>query len=327
MIRVGLLGLGMMGRHHARVLRNVDGLQLVAVADSNGDKFGVARDLPLVATIDELLTYGLDLAVIAVPTSLHRPAAEQFLLAGVNVLVEKPVADTSLNAQSMALLVDAQHLIGAVGHIERYNSALIELGRRLKLGEVGEIFQISTSRQGGFPPRISDVGVAQDLATHDIDLTSWLAQSPYKSVSAQSTRKAGRDLDDLIAITGRLQNGVIVNHLVNWLSPRKERTVTITGSRGTFVADLLSSDLTFHENGANNSDWEALSTFRGMSEGNTTIFSFPKREPLQSELEAVRDAILGVNKNIVTFNEGHRTLKTVEACMESAEKNEIVHLI
>ena len=122
-------------------------------------------------------------------------------------------------------------MVGAVGHIERYNPALQSLRERMANGDLGDIYQIATRRQGPFPARIADVGVVKDLATHDIDLTAWLAQSEYVSVAAQVALRSGRPHEDMVAATGKLANGTITNHLVNWLSPMKERVTVVTGEK------------------------------------------------------------------------------------------------
>ena len=140
----------------------------------------------------------------------------------------------------------AKGLVGAVGHIERFNPALQSLRKRIADGELGEVYQIATRRQGPFPARIADVGVVKDLGTHDIDLTAWLAQSRFESIFAQTTTRSGRPHEDMVAATGKLANGVITNHLVNWLSPMKERLTIVTGEKGAFVADTVTADLTFY---------------------------------------------------------------------------------
>jgi predicted dehydrogenase len=180
------------------------------------------------------------------------------------------------------------------------------------------VYQVATRRQGPFPSRIADVGVAKDLASHDIDLTAWVAQSEYVDVFAQTAFRSGRAHEDMIAITGRLASGVIVNHLVNWLSPMKERVTVVTGEKGAFVADTATGDLTFYANGTIPLEWESVSSFRGVSEGDVTRYAFAKREPLKVEHEAFRDAVLGKPSDVVTMEQGQRTLEVVEAALDSA---------
>lgn len=317
-LRAGLLGIGMMGRHHARVLREVDGVDLVAIADPGGDPHGVAAGLDVLSDVDALIAAGIDLAVVAVPTRYHFDAAMTLADAGVHTLVEKPIAHSTEAGRRMAEAFSSRGLIGAVGHVERFNPALQELRRRLANGDVGEVYQIATRRQSTFPARIADVGVGMDLASHDIDLTAWVAQSDYKTVYAQTTFKSGREYEDMIALTGRLANGVIVNHLINWLSPMKERVTVVTGDRGTYIADTATGDLTFHANGTIAFEWDSVSSFRGVSEGDVTRFSFAKREPLRVEHEAFRDAVLGGPSDVVTMQQGLHTLEVVEGALSSA---------
>lgn len=236
-LRAGLLGVGMMGRHHARVLRELDGVELVAIADPGGDPHGVAGDLEILPDIDALIGAGIDIAVVAVPTRFHEDAALKLAAAGVHTLVEKPIAHTVDAGQRMVDAFAAAGLVGAVGHIERFNPAVQELRRRIEAGELGAVYQVVTRRQGPFPSRIADVGVAKDLASHDVDLTAWVVQSDYERVFAQTAFKSGREHEDMITITGRTANGVIVNNIVNWLSPMKERVTVVTGEKGAFVAD------------------------------------------------------------------------------------------
>ena len=143
---------------------------------------------------------------------------------------------------------EAKGLVAGVGHIERYNPSLQSLRSRLEAGELGDVYQVVTRRQGPFPHRIADVGVVMDLATHDIDLTSWVTGQPYAAVSARTVSRSGRPHEDMVAAVCQLANGTMVSHLVNWLSPLKERSTVVTGDRGCFVADTLTADLTFYAN-------------------------------------------------------------------------------
>jgi predicted dehydrogenase len=315
-----------MGRHHARVIRATPGLELVAVADKVGDPFGIAGDLPVLPDVEHLIDAGLDAAVVVVPTAHHEQVALALASAGVHTLVEKPIAENVEAGQRVATTFAEAGLLGAVGYVERCNPAVIALRDRLERGELGEVYQITTSRQGPFPPRIGDVGVVKDLATHDIDMTAWIAGSQYATVSAQVTHRSGRELEDMLVASGRLTNGVIVNHLVNWLSPRKERTCVVTGERGAFVADTLTGDLTFYANGTFETDWEAVASFRGVAEGDVTRFALEKREPLAVEHAHFRRALAGDPAEIVPMQEGVETLRVVDACLRSAEAGREVRL-
>lgn len=321
-MRVGLIGLGSMGRHHARVIREVDGLELVAVADPCGDPHGVAGALPVLGGVEQMIDAGIDMAVCAVPTAMHEEAGLQLAEAGVHTLIEKPIAHSVRAGERLRDAFAARGLVGAVGHIERYNPALQSLRTRIADGCLGEIFQIATRRQGPFPARIADVGVVKDLATHDIDLTTWLAQSPFVLLNAETTSRSGREHEDMVAATGRLGRGTITNHLVNWLSPMKERVTVVTGEKGAFVADTLTADLTFHGNGVVGTEWDSVANFRGVAEGDVTRFAIPKPEPLRTEHEAFRDAVLGRGSAVVTLDEGLETLRNAEWVLDSARRSQ-----
>ncbi|MCT1775051.1 Gfo/Idh/MocA family protein [Brachybacterium sp. p3-SID957] len=327
-LRAGLIGLGMMGRHHARNLKALEGVDLVAVADAHGDPHGAAPGYEVLPDIDALIAAGIDYAVVAVPTQFHKDVVLALAEAGVHTLVEKPLAFDIGEAEEITAAFEKAGLVGAVGYIERYNPALQEMRKRIADGQLGEIYQIATRRQGGFPARIADVGVVKDLATHDLDLTAWVAQSPFVSVGATSTRRSGREDEDMVSIAGRLENGTITGHLVNWLSPFKERVTVVTGEKGALVGDTVTADLTFYANGESTTNlWESMASFRGVSEGDMVRYALKRKEPLKTEHEAFRDAVLGVDdSNIVTMREGLHTVRTVEAVLESARDGHVVAL-
>jgi predicted dehydrogenase len=317
-LRAGLIGLGMMGRHHARVLGSLDGVDLVAVADPSGDPHGVAGGRPLLGSVQELLAAGLDYCVVAVPTAFHEDVALALADAGVHTLVEKPLAQDTPAAVRVAEAFESRGLVGAVGHIERYNPALQSLRERLEAGELGDPYQVATRRQGPFPARIADVGVVKDLATHDIDLTAWVLRQQFTNVSARTAFKSGREHEDLVAVVGQLADGTVTSHLVNWLSPLKERVTIVTGERGAFVADTLTADLTLYKNGDIDTAWSDIAQFRGVREGDIIRYAIAKPEPLRVEHEQFRDAVSGKEADIVTMRQGLRTVAVAEACIESA---------
>lgn len=325
-LRAGLIGIGMMGRNHARVLREIDGVELVGVADPAGDKHGVAGGARVVDTVEDLIALGLDMAIVAAPTGHHLAAGLELAGAGVPTLIEKPLATDTVASQQLVDDFESAGLVNAVGHIERCNPALRSLRERLANGDLGEIHQVATRRQGPFPNRIADVGVVKDLATHDIDLTRWVIQSPYSTVSAQTAHKSGREHEDLISVTAMMANGTVVNHLVNWLSPMKERLTVVTGERGAFVADTLRGDLTFHVNGEVRTQWDQVQTFRGVSEGDVTRFAIAKPEPLRVQHENFRDAVLGKKSEVISMREGMETVRVAEACLQSSREGRTINL-
>src|SRR5664280_2324478 len=212
------------------------------------------------------------------------------------------------------------------GHVQRYNPALQSARKRLEAGELGTVYQIITRRQGPFPGRVADVGVVKDLATHDIDLTAWVTGQAFTSVSARTAFRSGREHEDLVAVVGSLADGTVTNHLVNWLSPLKERVTVITGERGTFVADTLVADLTFYANGSVPTTWSGIAQFRGVSEGDMVRYAIAKPEPLRVEHENFRDAVLGKNADIVTMEQGLTTVVVAEAMIESARTGRTIDL-
>lgn len=317
-LRAGLIGLGMMGRHHARVLSSLPGVELVAVADPAGDQHGVAGGRQVLGSVAEVLAAGVDYCMVAVPTAYHLEIGLALAEAGVHALIEKPLAADVASSGQLVEAFASRGLVGAVGHIERYNPALQQMRARLEAGELGSLYQVVTRRQGPFPSRIADVGVVKDLATHDIDLTAWVVGHPYRAVSARVAHKSGRAHEDLVAVVGQLADGTIANHLVNWLSPMKERITVVTGERGTFVADTISADLTFFANAVIPTVWEENAKFRGVLEGDVTRFAFPKPEPLRTEHETFRDAVAGKDADVVTMSQGLATVAVAEAVLESA---------
>lgn len=323
-LRAGLVGLGAMGRNHARVLNQLEGVELVAVADAVVTDTRVSHGAPIVATVEELLAHGLDYVVVASPTGTHEELGLMLAEAGVCALIEKPLAPEVDSALRLVKAFESRGLVAGVGHIERYNPALQSLRARLTAGDLGEVYQVVTRRQGPFPARIADVGVIKDLATHDIDLTAWVTGHHYASVSARTSRQSGREHEDMVAVVGHLDDGTVVNHLVNWLSPLKERSTVVTGARGCFVADTLTADLTFHANGAVTTEWEAVRNFRGVSEGDVTRFAIPKREPLVVEHERFRDAVAGTGDDIVTLRQGLRTVEVAAAVLRAAAEDSTV---
>lgn len=324
-LRVGLIGLGMMGRHHARVLSSLAGVDFVGICDPAGDISNSSQGRPIHSSVSELISLGLDYAIVAVPTIYHLELGQELAAAGIHTMVEKPLSNDSMTSKKLISDFSKAGLIGAVGHIERYNPALQEARRRLE--QLGSLYQVGTRRQGPLSVRITDVGVVNDLATHDIDLTAWITGEQYNSVSARTAHRSGREHEDLVAVIGSLQSGIITNHLVNWLSPLKERIAILTGENGVFVANTLTADLTFYANGSTTSTWSEIEHLRGVSEGDVIRYAISKKEPLLTEHENFRDAVLGKSSDIVTMEQGLANILVAEAIIKSSESGKTVEIV
>ena len=317
-MRFGLVGLGMMGRHHARILTESEDVDFVGAFDPIGDRHSAMRRGTLFSDLDSLFEEGIDAAIVAVPTAQHRDVALRMADLDIHTLIEKPLAESVPHAIEIQNGFAETSAIGAVGHVERFNPALQELKKRLDAGELGRVISISTERVGPFPNRIQDVGVVKDLATHDIDIAMWIGGSEVTEVTGQLAHKMGRPHEDLVVATGRLANDIVVSFNVNWLTPVKRRSVSVLGEKGAFVADMLSGDLSFFSNADVTSQWDTFAQMRGVSEGDMIRYAFPKREPLAVEHEAFRAAIAnGEAEGVVSLDEGVRILEVAEAMIGS----------
>ena len=313
-----------MGKNHMRVISNLSNTTLTGFFDP-----GIADELvqtPRFSTLQELINDRPDYCVIAAPTIAHHDLAIEIISNGINVLIEKPLAHNTEAAISILEVSKKGNVKCGIGHVERFNSAVMEAKKRIQNGELGEIYQISTSRQGPFPSRITDVGVVRDLATHDIDLTIWLSGSRYQSIDSQSVHRSGRIHEDMVSVVGRLTNGVIVSHNVNWLSPRKVREVVIIGEKGLFHIDLLSADLFFHANGLHRNLYNEIAHFNGVSQGDVVKYSFDRIEPLLTEHMNFISYLEGGATDTVTLSEGVEILRIADAIIESSETQKSVLL-
>jgi predicted dehydrogenase len=327
--RVAVIGTGVMGRNHARVLHELPNVEVVGVADSDvasAQQVAGAHSTRGYGSLTELLAREKpDAVTIAVPTENHHHAVLEALSAGCHVLVEKPIAATLAQADELVAAARSARRVLAVGHIERYNPAVLELKRRLDDGQLGRVYQFDAQRLGPFPQRIRDVGVVIDLATHDLDLMRFLTGSEIVRVYAETRRKVHTTREDMVSGLLRLADGSVGLLQINWLTPTKIRQMTVTGERGMFRADYLTQDLFFHENAeAAAHNWEQITMLRGVSEGSMVKYVIQKREPLQSEFIAFMKAVDGDSTGIVSGEDGSEALRLALAMIESGDEGRVV---
>src|SRR2546427_2689057 len=314
-----------MGRNHVRVLRELGEVDLVGVADANPDAaFQVAAMYGTrgYGSHQELIEREQPEAlIVAAPTINHHAVVMDAIAAGCHVLVEKPIAATLDEADELVARAKSAKRVLAVGHIERYNPAVLELKRRLDEGQLGRVFQLNARRLGPFPQRVRDVGVVVDLATHDLDVMRYLTGSEIVRVYAETRREVHTTREDLVSGLLRFADGSVGVIQINWLTPSKIRELAVTGERGMFRADYLTQDLYFHENAALSAEgWTPLTTLRGVSEGGTIQYAIQKREPLRAEMETFLRAVRGEPAVVVSGQDGREALSMALAMIESADQ-------
>jgi UDP-N-acetylglucosamine 3-dehydrogenase len=329
--RVAVIGTGAMGRNHVRVYGEMPDAELVAVADlDSGAVHQVAQTYGARAYTDYkkmLQREEVEAVTVAVPTAAHHRVVLDALAAGCHVLVEKPVAATVEEARDMVAAAERADRVLMVGHIERYNPAVIELKRRLDGGELGRVFHVHARRLGPFPERVQDVGVVVDAATHDLDIIRFLLGSEAIRVHAETKSALRTRREDLLNGMLRFEDDTVALLEINWLTPTKIRELHVTGQRGMFRADYLTQDLYFYENAdANPIAWNALQLLRGVSEGMMTRFALQKREPLRVEQEAFLAAVGGDKGAVVTAQDGLAALKLALALIKSGQQGRSIQL-
>jgi UDP-N-acetylglucosamine 3-dehydrogenase len=329
MMRAAVIGVGAMGRNHARVYQEIPDVELVAVVDSDSTLAqettrlrGGCAYTDYRPMLEEMQP---DVVTVAVPTNAHFRVVLDALEAGCHVLVEKPIAATLEEGQQMIERAAGLGRILAVGHIERYNPAVIELKRRLDAGELGGVFQVHARRLGPFPARVRDVGVVVDLAPHDLDIMRYLTGKEVERLYAETEQEIHTAHEDLFSGLIRFEDGVLGILNINWLTPTKVREVTVTGQRGMFLANLLTQDLYFYENEeAGGLDWSHLSLLRGVGEGEMVRLRLRRREPLRVELEAFVATVKGEPGAVVSGSDGLIALKLAQALVRSGQEHQVI---
>ncbi len=329
-MRVAVVGAGSMGLNHLRVLHDFpeDEVHLVGVAEIHEPSLATAVRR---FHVDGYTNYhqmfektSPDLVSVAVPTQTHFEVAAAALSLGCHVLIEKPITATIAEAMELLDLANTRNRKIAVGHVERFNPAVIELKRRIAEGSLGPIFSLHARRLGPFPPRIRDVGVILDLATHDLDVMRSLTGAEIEYVYAESQRRIHETHEDLLLGLVRFSNRAIGVLDVNWLTPTKVRELTVTGERGMYLVNYLSQDLYFYENDYTVTTWDALRSLTGVSEGTMSRLKLQKAEPLRLEYEDVLAAVRGDKSPTVTGEDGLAVLRLAHQLIEATQKREVI---
>jgi UDP-N-acetylglucosamine 3-dehydrogenase len=322
-------GLGVMGSHHLRVLQSLPGAEVVAVADPHAEQRDAAlRTYPQLAAHESLAealeAHTPDFACLAVPVAELPGAARAALAAGAHALVEKPMAPSEEAAVELERAAAEGGPTVGVGYVERFNPAVAALKAKLDEGLIGPIVQMHARRLSPFPNRSSMLGVALDLATHDIDVMRYLAGAEVARVFAETARPLGEAGEDLICATLRFDSEVTGVLETNWVTPTKVRQLSVTGEHGMLVVDYLTQDLFLYEHPTKPTDWDALAGMRGGGEGNMIRFALERREPLRVQWEQFLAAARSGSDPPVGVRDGLAALSTACAIQLAGERHETV---
>ncbi len=327
-LKVGVIGVGMMGYNHARVYADMPDVELVGAADvaetavtNVARRFGGQPYTDYQQMLDEQKP---DAVTIAVPTAEHLPVALAAIRRGIHLLIEKPIAYSVADGEQIVAAAGEAGVKLMVGHIERFNPAVAALKEHLAEGELGRVFQIDARRQGPFPARVQDVGVVIDLAVHDLDVMRFITGMDVVRVYAETEHRIHSKHEDLLTGLVRMSDNTVGTLTINWLTPTKIRELYVIGERGMFRVDYLTQDLYFFENGtAATGDWP-FRVLRGVSEGRMIRHVVAKKEPLRAEQEAFVAAIDGRIPIPVTGPDGLWALQLAQAIVRSGQEHRVV---
>ena len=321
-----MFGVGAIGQHHARVYHELEGVILAAVADPSPERRAAAErrfGVPAYPDHEALLAAEhIDLASVAVPSIHHHDVALAAMAHGASVLVEKPIAATVEEGRAIIDAARRAGVILTVGHVERFNPAVVELKRQLDDGRLGRLFQLIGRRLSPFPSYVRDVGVVVDLATHELDIFHHVLGELPARIYAETGRHVHDRYEDMLVASLRYPSGTLGVLDINWLTPNKVRELRLTGEGGMFVVDYLNQDLYFYENSSAPSQWEAMALFKGVEEGNVIKIRVAKTEPLRAELAAFVETVAKGEKPRVSGEDGLAALIQAQLVLASAAAGE-----
>ncbi len=279
-MKVGVIGLGWMGKIHLRNYTEMSGVTVAGVVDMDEDALKAASEqfgVPTFTDVDEFLALGLDAVSVCVPTVMHHAVGLKVIASGANVLIEKPLAATAEEGSELVKAAKAKNIQLMVGHVERFNSAV----QRIKEIIGDDVISISIERVGPYPPRIQDVGVVKDLASHDLDLIRHLTGSDFKNVYAVTSTSMGEHEDSAL-ITLETESGVLANISTNWVTPYKSRKIHVACESKYVQADLITREVKEY------SGFEDYNSSYAVREW-PLVYSEPVKEELTAFLAALRE--------------------------------------
>jgi len=306
-IRIGVIGVGNMGQHHTRVLSMLKDVELVGVSDVNVERGLDTASKYRVRFFEDYrdLLAHVDAVCIAVPTRLHYAVGMTCLQAGIHVLIEKPIAASIVEAESLVNAAAESHCILQVGHIERFNPAFQELHKVLK---TEELLALEAHRMSPYSDRANDVSVVLDLMIHDIDLLLELAGASVAKLTASGSRASDSGYLDYVTATLGFTNGIVATLTASKVTHRKIRRIAAHCKSSLTEADFLNNEILIHRQTTANylTDYgQVLYRQDGLIEKVYTS----NIEPLNAELEHFVNCVRGGNQPSVGGEQALKALR------------------
>jgi UDP-N-acetylglucosamine 3-dehydrogenase len=328
-LRIGLAGLGSMGRNHLRILSGRPDIRLAAIADPAAEALSAAVATCGAQAFDEPLGMiaeaELDALVIAAPTTSHVALALAAIERDIAILVEKPLAASAAEGERIVTAARTRSVPVQVGHVERFNPAVLELGRLLDEGWLSVVYSIASRRAGPFPDRIRDVGVTIDLATHDADILSWIAGERPSRVYAETAQRIHASHEDLLFGLLHFPSGATGMLDVNWLTPVKRRQLVVVGEEGMFELDYLTQRLTFTR-ATDTTNPRLIGGYAPTFEGDIAELPVVSAEPLAAEIDAFLQVVRDGGRPIVDAEDGLWAVAIATSLLTAAATGQAVDL-
>lgn len=309
MIRTGVAGVGHLGYHHARLYAAMDGVELVGVHDAKperGEEVAKEFGVPFCATQQELIERGAQAVSVAVPTVYHREVATTFLDAGIDVLVEKPIAGTVADAEALVALAKEKNCLLQVGHVERFNGAVVALAEHFQHPRFVECHRMSP-----YPNRGDDVSVVLDLMIHDIDVVLSIVKSRVVSLDAVGVAVFSPQ-EDIANVRLRFENNCVANLTASRISLERMRKIRIFEDNAYVSTDYSEQEVLVyrrkdHDGSPIESPMELI-----------RIESLPvqREEPLALELATFVESVRKRSTPVVSGEDGLRALKLAFEIMQ-----------
>ncbi|MDD4983834.1 MAG: Gfo/Idh/MocA family oxidoreductase [Candidatus ainarchaeum sp.] len=322
--KIAVIGVGNMGKNHARIYFERPDVELVAICDSNKkkcDEFSEKYKCKAYYDLDEMLNNEqLDGVSICVPTMLHKAIVEKVAQKKINILLEKPAAPSVKEAEEIKDIIKKAGVTCVVGQIERYNPAVRKVIDLVFRGELGKIFYINILRQGPYPPGVVDVDVLTDLGIHDLEIINYLLGKMGDCVSyacLQTHNFINKKDPDIIRVLMKTKENIVINLSTDILSPTKIRKLYICGKKGLLSLDYITQEITFYENGKHKENIEYQQILTGVTVGEERKILVEKKEPLLMEIENFLSCIAGTEEPYVSIDDALNGI----ILLESLKKN------